>query len=45
MDEELMIVSNKIQIILLIDGLLGMFVRLLMPLAGISGELLLIGGG
>ena len=35
----LMIVSNKIQIILLIDGLLGMFVRLLMPLVGISGKL------
>jgi hypothetical protein len=35
-----MIVSSKIPIILLIGGLLGMFVRLLMPLVGISGTLL-----
>jgi hypothetical protein len=36
-----MIVSNRILIILLIDGLLGMSVRLLMPLVGISGEFLM----
>jgi hypothetical protein len=41
-DEErsLMTVSSKTQIILLIDGLLGMSVRLSMPLVGISGTLL-----
>ena len=33
-----MIVSNKTQIILLTNGLLGMFVRLLTPLVGISGK-------
>ena len=34
-----MIVSNRIRIILLTEGLLGMFVRLLMPLVEISGKL------
>jgi hypothetical protein len=35
---KLMIASSRIRIILLIDGLLGMFVRLSMLLVGISGE-------
>jgi hypothetical protein len=39
-----MIVSNKIRTILLIDELLGMFVRSSMPLVGISGKLLMIIG-